>query len=1731
MKHYQQSHNDAMHQSTKQDNRLMWHRHGLCYLRFFLISLLVVFLMSPMSAQDFKLFYANNVTDVTDFDKITEPNSGLDWRQVTDTDMDGNQAEVYAVHQMLASKDMKGLAQQQQFWRMRDHTLLCFHVEDDNPSKPDMYEVVVEEPVTGQKMVLTVTKYFFVNVPLLVKPRTEYSITVSRVSDPTQSIHFRYNVYGWNDEKLYIFQLDRKRQLTNKDYTMEYVTGYMDENGYMQTDTIELHLKAKSFQSFYVPEGRDLMDVILVGDENKLRINKKRLHPGIDIDDRYERMRLSPTFELDKHQDRELLNFNWLGSGLFEKYDTLYLNLWNHRSQPITSATIHVEQVDSKGMPTHSQEVKYLGYDRKQKCHKVLTMGRPAYVEILARGYYPTVYKYTGAADEETGFVSEERCSVDLTLRPGSWDDEEMVVSSHRFLYLYDERQVVVRNKEDYRLCSILEQELTGRQAADTITYIEDCGNSFPKLLDNKPIDRFAKMEITFSRPKGGTTPSSTLTCTNIDSQVTREAKQDEIIVVNANDFTSFSRDYYFVRYDLIGAILKGEVARLKLTAGDLSLDYFPLLYHSDFDRGQAQEMANKYANDNATGAPPKGSLMSRSLWSASNTSDWWDNPTLAPRKMDDPHAGTEEDDDDGGDAFADAGLDLKLPITLKFNVRPVNIYTGIQIDFLKQIFALNVSLKWNNSDDGSDETSELRKELRADEENDWFGKEDGKVKGNAVGDDHEYDRWVYEEIDDIYNINTNYIGGGLFGGATVTLRTPLTDWKKFQLTEAAGNFGIGYAMAWDLFKSHQKLADLKRILDKASFFSFSLAAAFEASLQLDLGIHSYDSDMTSSMNSSNMGAFIQASLKAKLGATLEMGPGEWATGAKPFFNFKVGLRAGGKLGGYFRAELPFASKIKSSAGLRVLGMVTGDAYASFNLICLHVSARAGFRLSGEKLIPDNDHNPFHKDFPYWIEKPKARALANAYRRLPTPEPGEFGSLLVGDVGMDANPHFLGSGTIVYNNLGKVQDYNDDQVTTLNMNNMQKERLSEEGIAASNHMRSKRGEYEVVVYEQISKKVDNDAISDDNVVSTSVDAMSTSRIHAAFRQGNGQWNTTFVTGGENDDCTDMNPVVTIQDNGSAACIYKHGKISYDPTASANSDDADALDPSENYENYTFTGQLMLRTYDGNKWSQPTPLFDIDDTHSVGKYDLIMRNDTALVAAIVGEGDMERQVLRYASKPMNNDKVTYLDDELNVNDFFMLRVGQNSVVAMTYQPTDSISDIFVKTIDMDGTNDSRMGADLGLRSSKPSKVKIICDRAAENLDDFAVLWMETNNVRSREDGSFALDSMRTVLNASRIHLTTAPQITAPITLGAEIDTVLVMMDYDGFLDDDSISVVYTLADPESGAGIIMRSGKVFCNNFEHEVSYTSLALESSSALPINVKVRNTGTSAIEKVEANINGQIFEIPDSYVAPRRTRNFTVMYPIDDDFNGYISSYVDVTYNNVFKSRVSRRRGAPSNVRHRSPQRTDRVSVGEVDCIVVNHSIENGENTFIVELTDMGRLRPDMGVRVGIYSHPNGGEPLTDVSEVVVPVSEFIQMADKRKCFATVSIGGITEPIQAYINAKVMEPAIAGDCWKPVSNSYLKCNASLVNLFPTDVPTDIRRPKPVLAGSADDAHRVAIGLENGGVVFSNLVPGETVRVFSEDGRAYYSKTATGTTLYVPISRKGVYVLSAGEEVFKFQY
>ena len=173
------------------------------------------------TGQEFKLWFANNVTDVQNFDSITTSHSGLNWREVHDKDIDGNSAEVDRVRQMLASTGMKGLEQQRQFWTMRDRTLQCFRIDDADTKTPDSYEVEVKETDSGQKLTKTVTKFFFVNLPLITPPSNEYTSTVTNLGDPTQKIRFKYTVYDWNNEDLYIFQLDRQRQLTGKDYQMD----------------------------------------------------------------------------------------------------------------------------------------------------------------------------------------------------------------------------------------------------------------------------------------------------------------------------------------------------------------------------------------------------------------------------------------------------------------------------------------------------------------------------------------------------------------------------------------------------------------------------------------------------------------------------------------------------------------------------------------------------------------------------------------------------------------------------------------------------------------------------------------------------------------------------------------------------------------------------------------------------------------------------------------------------------------------------------------------------------------------------------------------------------------------------------------------------------------------------------------------------------------------------------------------------------------------------------------------------------------------------------------------------------------------------------------------------------------------------------------------------------------------------------------------------------------------
>ena len=154
-----------------------------------LTFVLLLLVTLTIQAQSFKLYYANNVTDVVDLDKIEDAASGLVWHEVeqgTQT-VAGNLVEVNNLKQMLASTRMKNLDDKRQFWKMRDHGLLCFKVEDlDNVHHT--YEVIVNNGPDSVSQ--TVDDFFFVNAPV-PRDTVAYEVSVRRV-DNDETIKFKY---------------------------------------------------------------------------------------------------------------------------------------------------------------------------------------------------------------------------------------------------------------------------------------------------------------------------------------------------------------------------------------------------------------------------------------------------------------------------------------------------------------------------------------------------------------------------------------------------------------------------------------------------------------------------------------------------------------------------------------------------------------------------------------------------------------------------------------------------------------------------------------------------------------------------------------------------------------------------------------------------------------------------------------------------------------------------------------------------------------------------------------------------------------------------------------------------------------------------------------------------------------------------------------------------------------------------------------------------------------------------------------------------------------------------------------------------------------------------------------------------------------------------------------------------------------------------------------------------
>lgn len=1650
--------------------------------RYTFLTLLLGLLALPMQGQDFKLFFANNVTDVLNFDDIESTASGLEWREVKDRDIAGNVVEVDAVKRMFASEDVKYRAQQRQFWRMRDHCLLCFRI-DDGTNGQNSYQVEVIDTI-GRPKSITVSRFFFLNV---MRQENPISVKVWKTGDENNAISFKYFVADWDDDQLYTFQLDSRRQLDYEEYGLEYKIGYVDSIGEWKNEVHSLALRDSSFQSFYVGKDQTLVDVFLKSGNHKLRLNKARLHPGVTLDPDFEKTVLTTRFLLDKHEDRELINFNWIGSGLYERYDTLYLSIHSELGKNITRATIHVDPVDEYGVSTGVEGVKYLKYDSKKKAHLILTYGNPAYIEVIANGYCPAVYRYGGAAGKD-GIVDLERCEDNLVLFDLPSDDSEIAISSQHLYSLNNTNTIQVIRGKDYSICDLVDYDLSKAVKADTITYMEDAGNSWPKTLNGEVIERYAQLELAYSSTVNQFNHENLLIATNAETGDEYRVNYPYMTSIRASQHPGFTYDHFFARFNLIGSIPQNTMVALRLESNGKVYDKIPYLRNLYIER----EKVKKAGEDAA---------------------DAMMNPG----------------DDAAKNTYAEEGMTFNFPVNFKMHLGPLfKIKNSINYDMEKQKLTSTTTLTYKRQDGNDEFENEMRKEAQQfiDESKDsghnWYG--DGDVKYSNVGDVRKFDNWFAQEMDDICSIDYNNIGTGFFGHGKFKFSVDLgklmstgSPSQSMWLEEISGTLGYGFTLASpSLLDKYFSEGSVATILKKIPFFG--IGGVIEASVQGDLGFKTFNTKYPSSWD--NFGFFFNLSAKVRAGLWAEL-----CLPSNPIFAASAGLRGGGKLGAMWGCATPFQSN-RFTNGWYVMAGIGVEAYANIRTFGFQWSGRAGLYLATQKYKPDNGHNPFHEKFPYWLSDSdsKAKTLAESYKRVPMLNMGYFGNTLVTDVASDANPHFIDENHVVYNDLGDPADYNDDGVKLLNLEDGTKTTLSNESFAANRHMRSKRCDKEIVVYEQLARQIDPAEMDPEHAMSKSNELSARNVIMSRIKQSDGTWKEYRVS--MDDGMVDTKPVTTIQEDGKAACIWQHGTIeAIDETVSTDS-----------MYNNAFTGQLQLAIFDGKEWSDPIALHLVNKDFAASEYDLIMRNDTVLVGTnlVSYPTDTLRRYSEfvYSSVDVATKKVYQKHESLKPVHFFMNRVGQHSVIALLHEKNDSVRDVYVKTLSMNGFADGLMGSDIGANYCSPNRVKIICDRAAENLNDFAVLWTEVSNNTHYEDGQESYsEEPRNMLNASRISLLPSPFVTVPLTMGTEKDNLMIM-DFDGVLDDSHIKVVYSLADIETGGAVIMTNEKYFTNSFDYDIGYSRLSLLGGTTLPIAVVVSNTGTSSIRSVTATINGQDFEIENSYVAPMQKRTFTVHYPLTEDFDGYISNSVSVVYNNVFKSQQHPRRAKVSMVRQmKSSAKVSHVDMENIELRLVRHSVEDNANTFVVELIDHSiyGLKNHNAIHVGLYPHPSIIEPLSDEAEVTVTAADFEDYGGVRKAYATVKLSGVNTSANAFLTTHLFDQNNTADIQQShVINYSGSNNAYRVSLMPHSDPTVIRQLRD---NTGNTAYKIRLTREENGIRVSGLEKGGHLRVFTSNGVAVFSEKAGTKTVFVPLKHHDTYLFSTGKEVVKFAF
>ena len=1766
------------------------------------ISLILVMLWTVTAMQgqiDFKLYMANNIGELESVAKLKGSNSGLKWKEVTDGITVGNRAAMVEVRDMFKSSRQKTRQDQETFWKMRDNNMLCFRINEGKNNS--QYEVRVKSTFDGEGCLKrNVSNYFFINTD---NHDDSLFINVVRVGTK-DTLHLRYDIFDWGNDRTLVFKLDSRRQKTGLTYQLEYVLKSLDGQ---KKRTHTRSLQGNTFQSIYIPEDSTLGPVYFVSNDKKIELKERSTLHGVNLSSKLNTLYLSPNFRLDKHKNRELTIFNMLGSGLFEQFDTLYVEVLGDDGQPIECTidettglakgfAFNIAEVDQNGKyVANGPEMKYVGYNKTMKKHKLLTYGSPCYIEVIAPGYYPLLYKCPGAFNRETKVLAKKYTEASVKPIKGTTTADKPAISNFQ-LYVLEKvsDDIITRDGIDYREFKIDKKDMKAKPASGFYMFAEDgCYQVNEKLVNNQPLvgGKYADIAISYSiaKEKTGTDTQATLKMEEGGSAVTLATKATDII--DGRDYKPLTRSWYEIRWELLGKLAKKDVNyKPRLRIGNEDYNQLPFLKRIEVDERKKKEDAKKEAEDyifnNNHAVDGESNILTKQ--SGNVIKDGWISVLGQIAKL---------------DIRAD-----KFP-GINFSVTP-------NFDPFREVFDLDILISWakrNNKEViGEDENGDpimgdtqgkkMRDNLKNQGREQRFRVWDIGEKENRGGQGWnmglntlnntkssmlDKEHWIQSQMDDIFKVDGHRLGWGFGFEAHVNFGWKWGDSNKsgqtFALNAAEGRATFGY------YIQHADTIKFSKWLPTNLKVGWHVNLTLEASLAL--GVKTYNFMNNGAITRRQMGFFVDitavgkggggAALKTFFGNSdgtdaaanddnMTTESNKWGT---RFFYWSLGARVGAK--GQFQFSLAKfwgdtskGERNRWDYGCSVLLFAGAEFYFDMRLgPFIRINPRFSGKLSGFWAWPDNDTNPSIPLYPNYHGGKSAPSLTsmhrdmkwlNAIRRAASARP-EFPLSHCVMEGLNdlATPYFLSDNSFVTVNNGTGVDPDENTLTEYTLPTITSEIEKSSGKVAAacdyvqqHHFLDRAGENEVLVYEEMTRKTNTDLANFDE----EIDQGRHIQIVSLMRGSNDNaWLKYVVANDEN--VHDSKPVVAINVfsddkddrssigvSGDAACVWKRGQYVLPPyedknaTAEKNEKSRQAF---VNSYMRAFEGDLVLSTFNGEQWSAPESILKLNKKDHLTDYKVLMRNDSVLAAVLLLPEGRDSLELRYYCKP-SGEGIRYVGtDVLDPLAFSMDIIGGQPTIAILNRVDSANNDIYVKHIDLMGRF-TGYGTDLSIARFNPNSVRILVDRDNARPDDFAVLWECEDRAIYRDGKTTATDSTQTMLNCSRIFMRDNMAVTPYITLGCTADSTR-LVGYDAYLDGTMVKVLYALNDLRNGKTYLMKDGISFYDDFKYTVSYSRDAMINSDILPINVHIYNTGSTPITAVEGYVNDQWFsfdEHDDIFIDPYSELTLTVDYLVEDGFDGLLKAHdVAATFEDYYQVQKVSRRGAPVRRSMKSEDELVQYATGvsDIEVKLLSQSIKGTKNTVYLELTDHDGLNDNETVHVGLYPSAIDDVPITSSAEVLLKASDFSLIGEDRKAHVELTVDGLEEEQQVEVRARVYNDRIL----ESLKDDEDASEAIVNNLSWYDnrqvvtlLPTELDNVTLLPVVKKDATQRkVRIEQVEQGVWISGLEEGDFVRIFDAAGLALYQQSRPTSRLFVPIDQHGVYLLSTGQEIVKFSF